>query len=197
MKGAIGNAFIMNLVITFIIIFFMLLIGSVAYSKSYKVNKFLLDTLENYVDYYNSTSYLDDGETKYLNQKNLCFKDDCPHVKKTWNERVNAYLAKSGYILSDANYSCPSVAGKDSEGNDARVDPNDSSYVLIKDTTIGDYDYCIYQKRYYEKNLSDDKFTKKRFSYKVRSYMKFDFPVVGGFLKLPIVSESKVILNFH
>ena len=50
MKGAIGNAFILNMVITFIIIFFMLLIGSMAYSKAYKTNKFLLDSVVNYAD---------------------------------------------------------------------------------------------------------------------------------------------------
>ena len=36
MKGAIGNALIMNIVITFIVIFYSILIGSMAYSKAYK-----------------------------------------------------------------------------------------------------------------------------------------------------------------
>ena len=43
MKGAIGNAFILNMVITFIIIFYVLLIGSVAYSKAYRINTFLIN----------------------------------------------------------------------------------------------------------------------------------------------------------
>ena len=189
MKGAIGNAFILNMVITFIIIFFMLLIGSVAYSKSYKINKFLLDSLIDYVDDFNVVD----------NQKDICF--DCSKTSTNWDERVNEYLSRSGYILSNIGGTCPSVQGKDSENHTASIHPDDvdkkSPYVLKRDTKVGGYDYCIYQKRYYEKNSADDIFTKKRYSYKVISYMKFDLPIIGEFIKLPIVSESKVILNFH
>lgn len=207
MKGAIGNAFILNMVITFIIIFFMLLIGSIAYSKAYKVNKFLLDTLVDYVESYNSTEYVNEkGEDKLLNQKDICF-DNCEiyennSAEKSWEERVNEYLSKSGYILSNSNNTCPSKEGRDSEGFFAYVHPDEDSkikspYILKRDTKVGNYDYCIYQKRYYEKNKKDDAFTKQRFSYKVISYMKFDFPIIGEFIKIPITSESKVILNFH
>ena len=173
MKGAIGNAFILNMVISFIIIFFMLLIGSIAYSKAYKVNKYLLDSLVDYVEYFNTVD----------NQKDICFDTCGSKIKKRWDERVNEYLAKSGYILSTASYTCPSYA--------------DDGYEIKRDTKVGDYEYCIYQKKYYEKNEADDIFTKKRYTYKVLSYMKFDFPLIGDFIKLPITSESKVILNFH
>lgn len=175
MKGAIGNAFILNMVITFIIIFFMLLIGSIAYSKAYKVNKFLLDSLVDYVEYFNTVS----------NQKKICFSSDCSEdeFKTVWDEKVNGYLSRSGYILSSASGTCPSYYKQ--------------GFTTVKNTRVGDYEYCIYQKRYYELNKLDDEMTKKRYSYKVLSYMKFDFPIIGDFIKLPIVSESKVILNFH
>ncbi len=165
MKGAIGNAFILNMVITFIIIFFMLLIGSVAYSKSYKVNKFLLDSVVAYAE----------NSSEQLSKSN--FKND-----DLWNNKVNEYLAKSGYILSQSDNTCPTIS---------------SDYEIVRDTKVGSYDYCIYRKRLYELNETDDVFTKKRFSYRVVSYMKFDFPVIGSFLKLPITSESKVVLKFH
>ena len=190
MKGAIGNAFILNMVIAFIIIFFMLLIGSVAYSKAYKVNKFLLDSLVDYIEYYNTVSYVktnDAGidETKFFNQKELCF-EDCgdydDNLKLKWSSIVNDYLAKSGYILSNESSSCPPS--------------NDPNYIIKKNTSIGDYDYCIYQKEFYALDKDDDRFTKKRFSYRVLSYMKFDFPIIGEFIKIPIVSETKVINNF-
>ncbi len=192
MKGAIGNAFILNMVITFIIIFFMLLIGSVAYSKAYKVNKYLLDSLMDYVEYVNTVD----------NQKNICFTDNCnSKVDINWSDKVNEYLHRSGYILSNGTGTCPSVAGHDSDDEFAFVYPDDvddkSPYVLKRNTKEGEYDYCIYQKRYYEKNKADDIFTKKRYTYKVLSYMKFDFPIIGEFIKLPIVSESKVVVNFH
>lgn len=186
MKGAIGNAFILNMVITFIIIFFMLLIGSMAYSKAYKTNKFLTDSLESYVEYFNVVD----------NQKDICFSDCSGKIKKKWNDIVNDYLGKAGYILSSSNSTCPKTNGENDEGNNVYVDPNDSGYVLKRDTRIGDYDYCIYQKRYYELNETDDFFSKRRYSYKVISYMKFDFPIIGEFIKLPIVSETRVILNY-
>ena len=173
MKGAIGNAFILNMVITFIIIFFMLLIGSIAYSRAYKVNKYLLDSLVDYAEYYNTVD----------NQEYICFDNCSSKIKKGWNDRVNDYLAESGYILSTDSDTCPSY--------------EDEGYENKRNTRVGGYEYCIYQKRYYEKNEADDIFTKKRYIYRVVSYMKFDFPIVGDFIKLPIVSESKVILNFH
>lgn len=196
MKGAIGNAFILNMVITFIIIFFMLLIGSVAYSKAYKTNKFLMDSLVDYVEYFNSVSYVDgdDGKTKYLNQKDLCFNCTKHKVYLDWRSKVNDYLSKSGYVLSSNGGSCPKKYDEDLR---AYVHPSGDGYIIKKDTEIGEYEYCIYQKRYYELSAGDDKFTKQRFSYKVVSYMKFDFPIIGEFIKLPITSESKVILNFH
>ena len=109
---------------------------------------------------------------------------------------VNEYLSKTGYILSSGNSTCPKKSGYNDEGNPANVDPNDEGYVLKRDTKVGDYDYCIYQKRFYELNEADDFFSKRRYSYKVISYMKFDFPVVGNFIKLPIVSETKVVVNY-
>ena len=188
MKGAIGNAFILNMVITFIIIFFMLLIGSVAYSKAYTTNKFLMDSLVDYVEYFNTTPK-SSNPNKFYNQKDLCFSNCSKDIKITWSNRVNQYLANTGYILSSKDATCPKT--KDN------LYPNDTDYVLIRDTEIGDYDYCIYQKRFYELNATDEYFTKRRYSYMVVSYMKFDFPIVGEFIKLPIVSESKVIVNFQ
>lgn len=186
MKGAIGNAFILNMVITFIVIFFMLLIGSVAYSKAYKTNKFLVDSLVDYVEYFNTVD----------NQKDICFSNCSKKIEKNWNDIVNEYLGKSGYILSSRNNSCPKTTGKNEKGNSVDVYPNDEGYILKRDSKIGDYEYCIYQKRYYELNETDDFFSKRRYSYKVVSYMKFDFPIIGEFMKLPIVSETKVIVNY-
>ena len=48
MKGAIGNALILNIVITFIFIFFILLIGSMAYSKAYKTKNYLINMIDQY-----------------------------------------------------------------------------------------------------------------------------------------------------
>lgn len=178
MKGAIGNAFILNMVITFIIIFFMLLIGSIAYSKAYKTNKFLLDSVVNYAE------LADDklGKDNFKNDHMVITNRGVISSDILWNNDVNEYLARVGYILSNVNDSCPAGV---------------NGYKVIRDTKVGSYDYCIYRKRLYELSEGDDQFTKKRYTYKVLSYMKFDFPIIGEFIKLPITSESKVVLKFH
>ena len=48
MKGAVGNAFILNMVITFILIFYTLLIGSMAYSKAYRTKNYLINMIDEF-----------------------------------------------------------------------------------------------------------------------------------------------------
>ena len=89
MKGAIGNTFILNTVITFIIIFFTLLIGSMAFSKAYKTKNFLINKLEQF-------------ELEGKRNINMPYTQD----KKDWNEQVNEYLSKAGYPIATKNGSC-------------------------------------------------------------------------------------------
>ena len=94
MKGAIGNAFILNTVITFIIIFFTLLIGSMAFSKAYKTKNFLINKLEQF---------------ELEGKKNI----DMPYTqdRKDWDEQVNEYLSKVGYPIATKNGSCEAISG--------------------------------------------------------------------------------------
>ena len=115
MKGAIGNAFIMNMVITFIAIFFSLLIGSMAFSKAHKIKNYIvneIDIFEKRRIMYFDSSY----ETEELRE---------------WNETVNSFLSKTGYHLAKDNSSCPDSTDKN------------ISRVIWSDT--GRYDYCIYR----------------------------------------------------
>ena len=171
MRGAIGNALLMNIVITFIFIFFMFLIGSVAYSRAYNVNRFLVDRLTSTAEDYDKG----EGLKKYFSKGSN---------KSEWNNKVNYQLQNAGYYLSNVGNTCPSVD-----------DPTGATE-LIWDTKAGSYDYCIYQIRLYEKNELDDTFTKKRYYYRVISYARFDFPLVGDFIKIPIKGETKTIIKF-
>ena len=83
MKGAIGNAFILNMVITFIIIFFTLLIGSMAYSKAYKVKNYLI----NEIDVFEKENIM---PTKTSDKGKI----------KSWDDEVNIFLREIGYTLS-------------------------------------------------------------------------------------------------
>ena len=155
MKGAIGNAVIMNIVITFMILFFALLIGSMAYSKTYKTKNYLINLIDE-----KETS----GEHYIFTNK-----------LKAWDEEANKYLGKVGYPISDKTYgNCPKKEG----------------YYIMLNNKKGRYDYCIYRKDYiYESE--GDLIIKQRYNYMVLVYMKFDFPIIGGFIKIPVTGETK------
>lgn len=150
MKGAIGNAMIMNIVITFIIIFFSLLIGSMAYSKAYKTKNYLINMIDKY-----------EANT---NNEEVYFEEE-------WDNEVNEYLGKMGYIITDKK--CP----------------NKDGYMIKRQHTSG-YDYCIYIK-YQIKPEEHNPVIRSRYNYMVLVYMKFDFPIVGDILKLPVTGETK------
>ena len=164
MKGAIGNAFILNMVITFMLIFYMLLITSMAYSKAYKVKNYLLNSVINFDEKNNGN--FDTG---------------------SFDSSVSQYLGNVGYILSSNKETCPNTNG---------FDPKDSGYKLIRDTSIGSYEYCIYKKQYNLSSSNSDYFFNEKYTYKVISYMKFDFPIIGNFIKLPLSGESKMIIHY-
>lgn len=46
MRGAIGNAMVMNIVITFIILTTAFLVGSISYSKAFKIKSKMIDIIE-------------------------------------------------------------------------------------------------------------------------------------------------------
>lgn len=209
MKGAIGNAFILNMVITFIIIFYVLLIGAVAYSKAYKTNTFLMTSLVSFDEVYGG--FLNTRFFELSDNDDLMTNSDIFIVEKsdnsvaegdktyfvdrveTWNKIVNPYLGKVGYIINSSSESTCPVDDKVTD---------DGKYTIIRNNKNG-YDYCIYINVLYDSYVSElakknvDPYIERKYMYKVISYMKFDFPIIGEFIKLPIVSESKVIIKFR
>lgn len=174
MKGAIGNAFILNMVITFIVIFYMLLISSMAYSKAYKVKNYLISSVISYDEKLRS-----EGK-KLSNISDFTIK----FQKNEWESSVNETLSNYGYILATDRH-CPV--------DDLDRYPKDGGYRNIRNTKAGSYDYCIYLK--FNSDF-DDVMISAKYNYMVLVYMKFDFPVVGNFLKLPLTGETKTITVF-
>lgn len=162
MKGAIGNALIMNMVITFIIIFFSLLIGSMAYSKAYKTKNFILNALDEHASA---------GKTRLTANS---------EEGRPFNEKVNEYLGRIGYQISTKNNNCPTK----------------ESYIVAKYNNAGDYEYCIYQKRYIT-DRDNNAVIKEKYNYMVLVYMRFDIPVIGQFIKIPITGETKTYTEFR
>lgn len=161
MKGAIGNALILNIVITFMILFFSLLIGSMAYSKAYKTKNFMIELLNQY-------------ESKNIHDLNVKNSEN----RRNWDNTVNDYLRKSGYPISSAS-TC----------NDLRKKYDATLLVIGND--VGSYDYCVFKKCDNDECESRNSIIGTRYNYLVLVYMKLDFPVFGNYIKIPITGETK------
>lgn len=68
MRGAIGNAMVMNIVITFIILTTAFLVSSISYSKAFKVKTKIIDIIEKYDGNFNKTSNKESVITSEINQ---------------------------------------------------------------------------------------------------------------------------------
>ena len=167
MKGAIGNAFILNIVITFITIFLLLVVGSMAYTKAYKVKNYLLTEITKYLEYNHS----EEGYNNFLDIRS----------GKEFDNIVNPYLAKAGYSISNTEYTCP--------------DKKDIGYQIRRNTKVGSYDYCIYAK--YRNPDYSGAYYNYSITYMVLVYMKFDLPVVGNFIRIPITGETKTFVEMR
>ena len=177
MKGAIGNAFIMNMVISFIIIFYALLIASMAITKTYKIKNFLVDYVTDF-DSKKPSVNVANYEWWLMNNYWLEYDDDVDTLRRF------------GYMLKKGDLNCPS---KESLGYNTHIVNKGASQ----------YDYCVYirfhgdlkDKINSHYNYENDR-TIASYNYMVLVYMKFDFPIVGEFMKLPITGETKTINVF-
>lgn len=170
MKGAIGNALILNIVITFIFIFLSLLIGSMAYSKAYKTKNYLINLIDKYER---------EGKSNF---NSISATTD----KIEWDKDVNEYLGKIGYMINSKSINtCPDESTKYNNGYEKWV-TNEN----------GRYDYCVYR-RYSINAGSDDPKIMRKYNYRVLVYMKFDLPVIGDFIKIPITGETKSYTVFR
>lgn len=187
MKGAIGNAFILNMVITFILIFYSLLIGSMAFSKAYKVKNYLLNSVISYDKQKRE-------EVDLLNERfngRMTFDISLIRLRdffgvNDWNDEVNDYLSKIGYMINTSDKHCPVYTSVPLAATPL------NEYALVRDTGVGKYDYCIYVKVV---STETERFEIK-YMYKVLSYMRFDFPIIGEYIRLPLSGESKTITVF-
>ena len=172
MKGAIGNAFIMNMVITFIVIFYMLLIGSMAYSKAYRTKNYLLNQIV-------------ESEER-VNPEHIVRRAR-KEVKNDFMENVNQYLAKVGYGLTNKRNSCPTEYLEDNSATGGK------QVRLLIDTSEGYYDYCLYL--FYSGTEAQNSFSKYNYFYRVLVYMKFDFPIIGDYIRIPLIGDTKGFWN--
>lgn len=95
MKEAIGNAFVMGLVITFIILFMVFFASSLAYTKAFKVKNKIVEIIEKYDDVLGQST----SENSVL--------------KNNVENEINDTLSEMGYRVSPTPNNCPQKNGVD------------------------------------------------------------------------------------
>lgn len=154
MREAIGSAFLVNMILLFIGVISALLVGSISYSKAYKVKDRIVYIIEKH------DGWKDDGSTQ---------------------KEIDKQLGTIGYqVGSGSNFSCEAILKK-RYGN--------SNFDLKKlkhgaNLGVGGYNYCVYENSY---PSAPGKY------YTVITFMQFDVPLLGNFLRFPVNGETSLV----
>jgi len=144
MKEAIGNSMVFNFIIIFTSIFIVLMIGSLSYTKAFKVRNRIIDIIESHQGYNQEAS-----------------------------DEIDENLRAIGYSMVDS--SC---------GEHNGVSPMTNNSV---------YPYCIYEHSSTD-NVGGISIQKGKY-YGVKVFIKIDIPLIGGFIKIPLYGETRVIIR--
>lgn len=98
MRGAIGNAWVMNIVITFIILTMGFLVASISYTKAFKIKTKIVDIIEKGNGDFNAGG-------------------DNPTILK----EINTFLGQTGYRVQ-TNTTCPKKTGAELVGRTTNYD---------------------------------------------------------------------------
>lgn len=147
MREATGNALLTMMITSIIAVIMMFFVGSISYSKSYKLKNYIINEIE------------ENGGWD-----------------PTLQVSVDAYMKDAGYnVRKDVN-KCNTLRN---------IDFDKCKSVNINST----YDYCVY---------GCDEITKNVYSYyKVVTFMKFEFPVIGDIVKFEVKGETNTFNDFN
>ena len=129
MKEAIGNSFVLGLVITFLIIFMLFFATSLSYTKAFKVKNRIVEILEKYEDVLNKSA-------SNNNKMNSIVETE-----------INKTLSDIGYRISVTPNACPDRNGKQALMKNATA--NYEYCVYRYETSKGIY-YGVTAYMYYE-----------------------------------------------
>lgn len=129
MKEAIGNTFILGLVITFIVIFGLLFATSISYTKAFKVKNKIVEILEKYDDILDISS----ANNTRLNSN--------------VEAEINKELSEIGYRISTKSNNCSIRNGQDAL---TKTITANYEYCVYKYTTSKGVYYGVTTYMYYE-----------------------------------------------
>jgi len=162
LREAVGHVFIVNLILVFFAVISALLIGSLAYSKAFRVRNRIVYVIEKHGSW-NVTQLAEGGVT----------------INIVRNE-IEHGLREIGYHMNLWNAQCP--RRRDKGGWARLVYGNDGSDNII--ALDSPYDFCVHE------------FQGGRY-YGVTTFMHFNVPLIGGFLRFPVYGQTKPLLNLN
>ena len=142
MREATGGALLMTMMTSIIAIIMIFFVGSISYSKSYKLKNYIINEIEEAGSFESSDS-----------------------------DALDEYFKDVGYNVSRSNNSCPNITNNTNGCGGNIYD--------------GGYEACIY------------KCGTNHTYYKVITFMRFDFPVVGNSLKFKVEGETRTFNDFN
>lgn len=166
MRNAIGSSLLLNIVLVFVGIISAFLVGTIAFSKAYKVKNRIVSIIEKY-----------DGD---------CFGSNTA----CYNE-IEAELVNIGYSSNFSKSDCPDIT-LDSR-NSTGIKSIDTIY---NGTLSGGHQYCVYKYTVCDTKKSGRRFicdtnSTEQYYYKVVTFMHFDIPIIGSFLEFEVSGETK------
>lgn len=103
----------------------------------------------------------------------------------TWGSDVEEEVARN---LAEGGYSTIAINGDDNKCNEyLRLENNNNMEAVVFPSGNDPgrrYDYCVIRHN-----------SSKGYYYQVITHMKFEIPVIGGFLEFPVKGETKVLFE--
>lgn len=165
MRDSLGGSLLLNLVLIFSGVIVIFFIGVLSYSKAYRIKNRIIEIIEKHGTYVE----LD------VNGQNAV------------TQELNPDLSAEGYDSSNPK-KCESLRNRLVSGNNARYDADKLSGNL---NGYG-YNYCVFEmcNKKNSKNECDISYGKY---YVVVTFVRFEFPVIGDIVEIPVYSETKIL----
>lgn len=174
MREAIGSSLLLNIALVVIGVISAILIGSVAYSKAYKVKNRIISIIDEY-----------NGD---------CFSDKDPSCYN----RINEELTNMGYS-SNISKDCDAIdekAGANMTNDELKNRGLISIRRVYPKLNESGHKFCVYEytqcsniNTVYGNSYCIN--SNQTYYYKVFTFMHFDIPLIGNFLEFDVSGETK------
>lgn len=166
MKQGVGEYFTYNIIITFIIVVFCILLATLNYYKAYKINSRILDSIEKFEGYNDAARKDIEGKLKTIGYTVNTENAKCPERRGkdiTLEKQDGTYLYCVYYHKNDVG--------------SAKIDAERTGNKVSGSRALNKDDEDVY------------------YNYSVASYIYIDLPIVGQF-KVPVYTKGERTYNF-